>query len=222
MSRRWCAVLLACWGCSAEPADRLSIDLEVTVDDGAGQAVAGAAIDAGGEPIGTTDLHGRVAQRLRGAQGQVLPIGLRCPAGLRAREPRSSLVVFRRLLDLGAGAAAIPRQQITFACLPRTRAHLLIVRTDERVGLSVRVTGEAAVTTDAQGVAQLLLRGASGEEVEVVIDTSSQPALRPAMPSRRLRLPSTSSFLIFDQQFSERRPERPRRRRSRTGGPRRI
>jgi hypothetical protein len=222
MIRHWCLALAACGACAAEPAPRLSIDLEIAVDDGAGQPVAGATIGSVGGQPGVTDARGKVALRLDGVLGQVVQLDLQCPTGTRAQAPPAARVVFRRLLELGAGAAAVPRQRVSFTCLPQQRPHLLVVRTDHRADLPVLVTGERTTATDVEGVAQLLLHGDVGDEIEVVIDTSSRPELRPAMPSRRLRLPTTSSFLIFDQRFSERAPERPRRRRSRSDRPRRL
>lgn len=210
---RWPVLLLLAWpGCADDPPDRAPVAVAVTVDDGDGAPVRGAEIAADGAGLATTDGSGRALLELPARAERALQLSVACPAGSAPDPPGARWSVPLGLRPLAADTARPRRQQVAFSCRPRARAHLLVVRTDGRVGLPVRITGRPAISTDAVGVALAVLRGAIDEEIEVLIDTSGAPELRPANPNRRLRLPATGRFLIFDQVFSERRSPRARRR----------
>jgi hypothetical protein len=93
-------------------------------------------------------------------------------------------------------------------CAPTFLRHVLLVRTGGRPGLPIRVLGEIAGRTDADGVAAIAVDGAPADEVEVSIDTSGAPRLRPISPARRIALPATRTFFFFDQEFEEKRGPR--------------
>jgi hypothetical protein len=90
------------------------------------------------------------------------------------------------------------------------------------MNLPVHALGRQVAVTDENGIAEVVLEGVPGEEIEVLLNTSEHPDLRPSMPSRRLVLPTSRQIFIFDQKFKTQKARRKRKRQRRYLGPRRI
>ncbi len=187
--------------CAEPPPGR--VDIELLVDDGAGTPVEGAAFLVDGERLAATDAHGRARAGLPIRTSATYRVAHACPAGFRPVEPEARLnaAPSRPLARRAPGSAAVT---IRRRCAPLRLRHVLLVRTGGRGGLPIRVLGRTAGVTDPDGAALLAIDGAPGEEVEISLDTSAAPQLRPASPSRRIELPDARRFLVFDQRFEER------------------
>lgn len=213
------ALLVAC----AEPRPEPVIEVIVSVDDGNGGRIAGAVVSFDGSPAGRTGADGVVKNRLPGPEGRRVELGVACPAGFRSEAPASRLVTVRAIRPLGSLPGENGATTERFACLPTEIGVVLLVRTNGPAGLAVTALGRKVAELDADGVAQTVIAGRPGEEVEVVIDTSPRPALRPASPSRRFGLPQASQIIVFDQVFDEARKKAVRRRgHGPRRGPRRL
>lgn len=209
--------------CCVDEQDRPALDIEVSVVDDEGAGLEGAKVKLENLKGGVTDAGGHYRIGTRAEDGSRIGINVQCPQGYRNTGSTDGVVKIRHLREVGSTSPSMAPVTASFTCAPKVRSHVLVIRTDGRAGLPVKITGEVASITDEDGVAQHLITGAPGDEVNVVIDTSGQPALRPAMPSRRLILPDKSRFLVFDQSFEERVKEKKRRRKKkRAAGPRRL
>jgi hypothetical protein len=189
--------------CEQPPPALTEIVFRVQEDDGA--RVAGAQVLVDGAVAGTTGDRGEIRTALGSRTDRAYAISHRCPPSSRPVEGTTPLRVERIAPLPGRSPPALLLRR---HCAPTSLRHVLLVRTGGRPGLAVRVLGEIAGRTDADGVAALKIDGAPGDEVEVSVDTSGAPRLRPISPSRRLKLPGRRTFFFFDQEFEEK--QRPR------------
>lgn len=197
--------------CARPAPERAAFVFRVADDSGA--PVPGAPIFVDGKPFAATDASGEARGLLPIRDGGAYRIGHGCPPGYRPAEAESELRAHALgpLRRSAGGASVLVRRR----CDPLQLRHVLVVRTGGRAGLPVRVLGRVASVTDADGVALAVVSGAPGEEIEVAIDTSGAPRLRPASPVRRIPLPAARSFFVFDQRFEERAKRAPGRSRAR-------
>ena len=132
-------------------------------------------------------------------------------------------LVLRRIRALSDNSLRVGAMTVDFTCRESIKSHVLIIRARGRSALPVTVRGKVVATTDAAGIAQVVISGAPEEQVDVAIDTSDMAGLQPQMPARRFTLPTTRRFLVFDQNFEERRrPARIARKRREVSGPTRL
>jgi hypothetical protein len=215
---RWLALALLAAACGAAPSVE-SIRVDVRVTDGAGSPVASARVSVDGAPAGPTDGDGRATIEVPGPEGRRIDVEVSCPPGFR--EPRSARRPsrLRPLRAAGGGPSPGAWMELAFTCRPAMRPHVLVVRTHGRFGLPVAVLGRRVGTTDGDGIFETVVEAEPGSEIEVTIDTASQPELRPVSPARRLAVPDRSRILLFDQIFETRRDHATRRR---PPGPRRL
>jgi hypothetical protein len=162
-----------------------------------------------------TDISGSLSFALKGKEGAVIPVSIKCPSGYSIMDQHEKLFFIKKLVPIEGSKDKILQDVIKFRCMSETKSHVLVVRTNEIKGLPVLVTGKKVAETDNSGVAQVAIKGPPGEEVEIVIDTSARSDLKPQMPSRQLQLPVQSRFIVFDQSFyknvkkiKKRRPEK--------------
>lgn len=215
----WIFVGWGLLGCANEP-DNLQRDIPLAIEvrDGADQVVEGALVRVDGRDLGQSGPHGQLLVLLRGVEGQSVTVTHSCPQGYEASEPAETIVVLRRLSDSPESPVLVPIP-VKLSCRALLRQVVLLVRTEPAARLPVRALGKEVARTDADGVAQVLLRGQADEEVEVALDTGEHPRLRPVSPTRRIRFSDKPQLLVFDQPFEaaawRRRPRtrahRPRR-----------
>ena len=196
------------------------VPLYVDIVDQARRPVASAVVSVNGEARGTTDRFGRIRTNLMGPEGRVVRVGVQCPPVLVAEGGTSRDLVVR-VLRFVAKSGPVPLHA-HFRCVSPTRKSVLLVRADGQSDLPVRALGQQVAITDENGIAAVILKGVPGDEVEVLLDTSAHPHLRPAMPARRLVLPAERRIFVFDQAFEMKRGKRKSRNRRTVRGPRRI
>jgi len=209
-------------GCAGGSDQEAAVAIEVSVRDDDGKLLPGAVILVDGADAGVTTGEGILVARTREAPGTSVSVSARCPAGYVAAGAESLRLMVRHLRPMHGFASSLSPLGARFSCTPILKEHVLVVRTGGRAALPIRVTGVEVGRTDEAGVSHHLIKGRPGEEVQVVIDTTAAPKLRPASPQRRLKLPARESFLVFDQAFDERREPTRKVRRKRSAGPRRL
>lgn len=190
---------LTALGCEAE----LLRDYQfvVKVDAEPGHGLAGAQVLVHGETLGETDDAGSVSLRVRGHEGDVIAVELRCPAGHRA--PSDPLFVpLRRLVD----SSVVP----TFAarCTPVTRTLIVAVRAEGGANVPIRYLGRELARTDAFGAAHLMLGVPTDEVVELTLNTEEQADLRPISPTLRVQATRGEQLVAVSQTFTQRRPDK--------------
>ncbi|MCP4606157.1 MAG: hypothetical protein GY847_37530 [Proteobacteria bacterium] len=208
--------------CSPGPVSRYVV-LVVEVADLSDSPVAGTNVVIDGISMGATDESGRLKARLSGPEGRHVRVQINCPDRWEAQGEEIRDLPIRFLSRLDSPNKALASMDARFRCVQKMRKIVLLVRAENGPKLPVLALGHRIVSTDADGVAQTVLEGAPGDEIEVILDTSFNPELRPAMPSRRLTIPKMSQIVVFDQQFERRQAiKKAKRRRRKRVGPRRI
>lgn len=177
---------------TAAPSDEYGITVRVEADPG--KPLPGAVVSYAGKPLATSDAKGRVLVKAHGTEGDVKSFQVACPEGHRAPSAPLS-VVLRRLADEGR----LPEYVV--ACPPTERTVVIAVRADKGPNLPVRYLGREVARTDKTGVAHVSLKSPPEDTVELVLDTSEAPRLRPRNPSTRFRVGQTDELFVFTQQF---------------------
>jgi hypothetical protein len=217
MFRRAAArLLLACTAfgalaaCSSRAPEH-SFEFLVRVSSGPDRPVQGASVLHGTQPVGVSGEDGLIQLRSSGSEGEMLAFRVACPEGYKSpSEPLS--IVLRRL---GEGARA---PEYWARCEPTSRVLVVVVRAEKVEGLPVRHLGNELGRTDGDGIAHVLLRAAPEESVELVLDTSAHPRLKPQQPTARFDVGAEDALHVFEQELqwdplprrrSPRRSDRP-------------
>ncbi len=202
----------------------ISQPIVVTVQDAIGDPVPQAAVSLDGEVRGSTDEMGRFQGSLPGPEGRRARVAVECPSGMVPKGAYTLELSIRFLRSIASKSGAPVPEEVDFRCVSATRQIVLLVETDGGQGLPVTALGRRIATVNEDGVAQTVLAGLPGQELEVCIDTTSMPDIRPVMPTRRFVIPEESQIIVFSQKF-ERKKKKTRkgnRRKPRTMRPRRI
>jgi len=198
-------------GCAAKKdvpsARQFPVTFRVTNDDG--EPVAGARIAAGKAPLGRTTSSGTLNVKLAGTEGQMIPVTITCPDGYSSPEKPAELRLSRnRRLDSSGYLPSL----LEGRCLRTTRSIVLVVRAVGSPELPVLVDGEPSGTTNADGIAHLLVHAPrTVRALTVALDTSAHQRLRPRDPSRKYELSGKDAVLVFDQPLTTLPSPTPRR-----------
>jgi hypothetical protein len=193
-----------------EQAPVKSYDLAVRVEADAGQPLAGAKLLHAGQTLGSTNEDGRVVIRATGNEGERVELEIACPEGFKS--PEAPLAV-----TLRRGAE---RPEYFAACPPLSRKLVVAARLEHGAGLPIRYLGREVARSDASGIAHLVLEAESDKAVELTVDTSEQPQLRPKSPTARFRVADRDEIVVLEQAFQA--PRKPAVRAQRASGPVRI
>jgi hypothetical protein len=173
--------------------------LAILVESDPGKPLAGAVVSFAGKALATSDGRGRMLVHASGREGDVRSFQVACPEG--HREPGAPLsVVLRRLADEGR----VPEYVV--ACPPTERTVVVAVRADKGPNLSVRYLGREVARTDKSGIAHLSLKSAPEDTVEITLDTTDSPRLRPRNPSTRFRVGQVDELFVYNQSFQVETP----------------
>ncbi|MEK6609282.1 MAG: hypothetical protein AABZ30_16625, partial [Myxococcota bacterium] len=183
---------------------------------------AGLRVTAGGAALGATDASGFLRGAVRGFDGDRVTLALTPPPGLRVAGAAERTATLQVVAPLGGGTPLPQALRLRATLTPLERRYVVLVRTDGRSGLPVRVFDRVLGETDASGVTQLLLRAPPGDEITVSLDTRAQPRLRPANPTRVFRLADRDDAFVFRQDFAEGAPRARRSTATPRGAPRRL
>ena len=198
------AVLALLAGCGPKSAtsheQRFDIVFRTATDDG--DALAGVALRAGDRLLGVTDASGALRVSLNGAEGQVLPVTVTCPRGFAPSATVPQLRLARsRLVGESLGKAS----QISFpaVCSRESRDVVVLVHAEHGDALPVLIDGRSLATTDANGVAHVLVDfDRDVRSFEVRLDTTERRDIKPANPSRTFELTGQDAIIIFEQSMT--------------------
>jgi hypothetical protein len=200
-----CAV--ACGG----PEDPYPVRIRATTD---GAPLPGAHITLAGEPVGVTGPDGILYVEIDGDEGASLSFSATCPPGHVSPDTLPP-VRLRRVsgFDETGALRAVERE---VPCPPALRHAVVVVRTEGLADLPVVVDGREVTRTDEAGVAHLAYRGEAGGELDVRLDTTSAPELRPSSPERSFPIPEGGDELyVWNVELRTPAPGRPGRPRPR-------
>ncbi len=161
--------------------------------------VAGAQLLARGKNLGATNAAGELEVRLKGFEGDRLPITLQCPSGYAANPPESTLIL--RSIQ---GLTGEERKPVTMdmGCQPTKRDAVVLVHAGGPVpSLPIKIDGAVVGQTDTLGFAHLHLRSDPGSRFEVSLDTSSNEALMPQNPKQTFAVEGKDEVFVFEKAF---------------------
>lgn len=196
-------------GCARE-APVQSYDLAVRVEADPHQPLPGAKLQHAGQTLGATDEGGRVVIRATGNEGERVQLQISCPEGFKSPEAPLSVTLRR-------GAQ---RPEYFASCPPLSHKLVVAARLDHGAGLPIRYLGREVARSDAAGVAHLLIEAEADKAIELTIDTSDQPLLRPKSPTARFRVGNRDDVVVLEQAFQA--PRKPTVHVQRATGPVRI
>ena len=215
-------IILSCSSNQPPKIKPVLINFIVKTDENS--AVKDTKVFINGHSYGETDAKGILQTEIYQQEGQSAQLRVQCPKTDKYFPPDAQNIVIRHILKSGKSINSLdsfaPVNAI-FYCIPKTKKHLVIIKTKKK-GLPIMLMGKKITTTGESGIAQFPVEGMPGDEIEITIDTSHNPSYLPKMPSRRLKLPKISRFLVFEQTFTEIKPKRKRRKKIVHKGPVRL
>lgn len=195
--------------CSDPEPIPFTINFSVTADEKL--PVTNAQIKVRGKSAGATDAAGEISLRVKGFEGDRLPIGLTCPEGYAAK-PSESVVILRTI----GGLSGEERRPIThdLGCQPTKRDAVVLVHVGgQAASLPVKIDGAVVGQTDDLGFAHIHLRTDPGSRFEVSLDTSANDKLMPQNPKQQFQIGQSDDVFVFDKSFKLPAPPKVKRRR---------
>jgi hypothetical protein len=204
---RMCLAALALLGCGVEQAPTQLFSVTIDARDERGESLPELVIASAGAAVGRTDAQGRMRLGIRGRENSLLQLEPRCPSGYRATAAQSELRLPAR--------SEVP---LVFAvtCARENRVAALLVNAPGFADLPVLVAERVVARTNEAGSAHVLLEGAPGTQLRVVLDTSTRPKVAPRSPERTFTIGSDDTIELFDPALSEDRKKKRRSRKERT------
>lgn len=169
----------------------------IKIESDPGRPVGGAAVVFGGSKVlATSTPDGRAMLALKGSEGEVVDVAIRCPENLQS--PVKPLSI--RLTRL-ADKSRIPEYAI--ACPPSVRRVVVGVRADNGPNLPVVVLNRVVARTDLSGAAHFALDVAPGAQFSVTLDTTERgnERLKPPSPTRPFTAGPRDDIVVFEQRF---------------------
>ncbi|HEY4014110.1 MAG TPA: hypothetical protein VGM06_12280 [Polyangiaceae bacterium] len=190
------AAIGAATGCAREERRTASYPLVIRVESQPGQPVPGASVSFQGRSVGRTDDAGTVTLSVRGAEGEHVTIGIRCPEGFVATG-KAADVVLHALED------PTRKPEYDVECRPLRRTIVVVVRADRGPNLPVMYLGREVARTDDSGAAHALLDVPASEDVEISLSTvdAANQRLRPQNPSMKFFASDPSDLKVFSVPF---------------------
>lgn len=199
-----------------EPLSPLSLAIVVRARTPSGDSVADLRAWADGRELGVTRADGELHAQLQGQEGQRVALSFACPVTHRTLDERRELTLRATQPIAGAQLAVLA---IAVRCAPIEHLAAVVVRASGPgvAGLPVRFQGEPLARLAHDGTAHVLVPVRARQPLQVMLDTSAAPALRPANPVQTFELRDDDRLVLFEQRFSAlartpltRPPPRPR------------
>jgi hypothetical protein len=188
------ALLGTAAGCSVAGKAPHPFEFIVKVASEPGEPVIGASIVHDGTVLGTTDALGVFKLVTSGGDGETFLVDIRCPQNLHSPQ-KPVAILLRRLSETQT------RPQYDVTCAPRTRTMVVAIRADAAINLPVRRLGSEIARTDGSGAALVALDVAPDEPIDLTLDTSSRPWLKPRDPTQRFQIDDSDGLFVFNQSF---------------------
>jgi hypothetical protein len=174
-----------------------------------GEPLSGLQISANGRKIGETDKTGLRLVEIPGRSGDKVDLSAVCPQGYRGQiENRTIRLLHVKALDMEKKGTST---EVSWQCSPLMRTAVLVVRALSQPNLPITIRGHEVGRTNPDGVAHILLTEPPGSSVTVLLDTKAFASLRPQNPVRTFQIKERDMIFIFDQQFTNKKRERPKR-----------
>lgn len=176
-----------------------SYPVQIVAHGDADKPLAGVEILLGKRTVGTTDDAGSVRLSLKGNEGDVAVLGVKCPDTFAS--PEASLSVGLRHFADGS-----PPPRFETHCVPLVRSFVVGIRTENGAHLPILRLDKAIGKTDDYGVAHVLVQAAPHDQVALTLDTSDNPLLRPQNPTLTFAAPDHDQLVLLEQKFTVQKP----------------
>jgi hypothetical protein len=202
------ALLFAALGCAdtaIEPgtaAPAYALTLVATGEEH--EPLAGVRIFTEDAPLGATEETGSIELQLRGREGDRVPLRIECPESFRS--PAQPLVV-----GLWHPSPGSPAPTFEVECAPLVHSYVVGIAAENGAHLPISYLNEPLAETDDFGVAHVLVRAPSQEQVSLTLDTSDRAELRPQNPSLAFVAGESSELVLLQVKFVALRPVKTRR-----------
>ena len=176
---------------------RFDVAFHAITDDG--EPLASVAFRTGNRLLGVTNASGALGVSLKASEGQTLPVTVTCPSGFASPDavPPLRLAHARTVAEQPASTSSL---LFPATCTRESRDVVVLVHGEHGNALPVLVDGKPVATTDANGVAHVLVEfGRDVRSFEVRLDTSGRGDLKPANPSRTFELTGRDAVVLFEQ-----------------------
>jgi hypothetical protein len=187
----WTLCVLLLGAACAEPVQEPRIELQVSVQDDSGGALAAVPVAIDGVQVATSDARGQARAVVHAAEAGKVRVSAQCPSSYRSADAR--------VVSLGARASALT---LALVCKPVERKLAVVVRAPGAEGAWVRADGEPLGRLDSEGTLHALVKRAPDSTLRLTIDTSEAPRLWPQHPVRELRVADRDDIVVFDQAFT--------------------
>jgi hypothetical protein len=186
------------------PDDAQPRNFRVAVDavSDPGKPLAGVELKLHQRTVGTTDAKGRAVVTLLGLEGDTDELLVTCPTQYES-PARPLPVTLRGFVQ----TSLVPTYTVT--CLPTMRTFVAAIRAENGPNLPVLRFGRQVTTTDAYGIAHVLLEAKPGEAVVFTLATDAKEAerLRPQNPTLSFVAKGFDDFVVLQEKFSEEKPK---------------
>jgi len=166
----------------------------VALGDGE-KPLPGVVILLGKRTVGTTDAAGTLKLSLKGTEGDVVSLGVKCPETFAS--PEGSFNVGLRHFAEGS-----PPPRFETRCIPLVRSFVVGIRTENGEHLPILRLDKTIGKTDDFGVAHLLVQAAPHDQVALTLDTTDFPMLRPQKPTLSFAAPDHDELVLLEQKFT--------------------
>jgi hypothetical protein len=170
---------------------------EVLVESDPGIPLAGVQLMFGETEAGKTDAAGKAIIQSTRPDGQSLIIAVKCPDGT---QPTEAIPVKVQRTE-----SKVPTQFRRW-CKPSNRALAVVIRAEEGYNLPVLYLGKEIARTDASGSAHFTSVFPIGERVELTLNATVDPKLKPATASRPFVVGDADDVNLWQPKFDREKP----------------
>lgn len=182
-------------GCDLfRPPPQKPFDARIRVFSDPGQPLRGAEVMFKNKRIGVSDEAGVVNFRLKGAEGQMYDLNVKCPDGYMSPSKPVSITL-RKNVD----TATRPEYEVD--CPKATRSVVIAVRADSGPNLPVLYLGAVKGHTDQSGAAHIALDVPPNQMFQLQISTDAVKDLRPQNPTATFEVKQSDEIFVFEQKF---------------------
>jgi hypothetical protein len=186
----------------ASSATSYALTLSATGEDH--DPLAGVRVFADDALLGASEETGSLELQLQGREGDRVPLRIECPESFRS--PPQPLVV-----GLWHPSPGSPEPTFEVECVPFVHSYVVGIAAENGAHLPISYLNEPLGETDDFGIAHVLVRAPSQEQVSLTLDTSAHPELRPQSPSLAFVAGESSELVLLQVKFVAPPPSRTRR-----------
>jgi hypothetical protein len=174
--------------------------VRVMAQDPSGAAIAGLKVSQDGAELGATGADGSFSFVVQGRAGDLVHVATRCPEGTERWGDAETQVRIFPFVRASAPLALSAR------CRPVRRQVTVSVRAPKAPGSPVRHLGHEVGHLDDTGLAVLSFEVAAHQRMELSLDTSRRPDLRPRNPTATFLVTDRDESFVMDQDFTVDKP----------------